>query len=215
MIDDIVIGDEISRIDGELSFSEMGMPDEMLTLDDNIKIEREERKMTKVTEVQDRLDQLKRKSTAQLIIYAKSNFEVELTKEMGRPHIFTRVGYLEQGRIAGFSEKTMKRLKALEDPAKIQKLIDENTKPKGDKKTVERKPSGMDKLRDIFSDEAQKEAGKKRIEKTRAELTELIGAKDDTNTQVYVSMLKNPKRCGQGEVMEIKYDRKEKVYYRV
>lgn len=191
----------------------------------NNQTEREDRKMTNVKEVQERLDKLKARSTAQLIIYARNNFEIELTADMGRDYIFKRVGYLEQGKIAGFNEKTMARLKSLEDPEKIQKVIDEAKNPTSTTKV--KKLSFQDKLREVFSQKEKvcrgcmgkgcpkcNETGKTPIRKSRTELAMILRT-DERNAQTAISFLGNPKRCGKGEPMKLKFDRKDQVYYKV
>lgn len=171
-------------------------------------------------QLQMKLDELRGYPSSRLISFARDILSYDVDPRQCKGDIFRSVAYKVQEYMGlGEAPRAKERQAALEDPKNIQKSITRKieekkmtTKKNAAKKAgtpskpkKERGPSYQDKLRELFK--------KKSTHMTKEDIAKEIGS-DMQNTGTAISFLKNPKRCGKGEAMELVLCKITKLYYR-
>ena len=170
--------------------------------------------------LQMKLDELRNYNSDGLISFARDILRYHVDPRQCKGDIFRAVAYKVQEFMGlGDAPRVRERQASLEDPKNIQKSINRKeeekemtTKKNAAKKAAnpsklkkERGPSYQDKLRELFK--------KKSTHLSKEDIAKEIGS-DMQNTGTAISFLKNPKRCGKGEAMELVLCKITKLYYR-
>jgi len=84
----------------------------------------------KVAEMQDKLEMLKGMTAKQLVLYAKKEFDKDLSIGNGRPWIYKKIAYMEQEKLIGNNGKVAVKVKNLDEPEEIEKMKKKEVKSK-------------------------------------------------------------------------------------